>query len=308
MRSLRSGCFVLVLSAIAPVASAEPTAGATATQATAPSQAAPPQPYPTAPYPYAPAYPPSPQGPQAYPQYCPACPLGTACMNGLCVPVYPLPCPPGMVLDATRTCVPVGSASDPYASNRETPAEAKARAAREERRLHSRLTIDLELSIGLMGDAPDPVIAPAFTLMAGYRRNFVPWFGLILRGGPLIGVATYQDSSSTYSSSSYNSGSNPTDSTTMMGAIVEALPYFGPFGRIYVAPSFSVLYLWFNSYDLQSGSHDVRLDSAATMAMGFQLGWVLGDSERTVLSFGGRFATLNTVTLLFTFGVGFQIF
>jgi hypothetical protein len=94
----------------------------------------------------------------------------------------------------------------------------------------------------------------------------------------------------------------------MAGVIAEVLPYFGPFGRIYLAPSFSLLYLWFNSSGLRSGDHYVSLDSAATMAMGFHLGWVLGDKERTVLSFGGRFATLNTVTLFFTVGVGFQIF
>lgn len=212
-----------------------------------------------------------------------------------------------MMLDDTQKCVP----ANPDGSKRETPAEAEARAARQERRLHNKLTIDLELSLGMMGDAPDPVVAPAFSLLVGYRRNFVPWFGLILRGGPLIGVATYQDSTSSYSSSTYpyDSGtSNPTDSTTMAGVIAEILPYFGPFGRIYLAPSFSLLYLWFDSPGLRSGDTSVGLESAATMAMGFHLGWVLGDSERTVLSFGGRFTTLNTVTVFFTAGVGFQIF
>jgi hypothetical protein len=266
------------------------------------------QPYPSSPYPHAtPNYPPSPYAPPPYPgagaANCPACPAGTVCMNGACVPVYPQ-CPPGTLFDGMGNCVPVGYMPYPPPENsREVAKEAQAQAARERGRMRPKFTVDLQGSLGLMGEGSSPVVTPTFSVLLGTRLHMVPWFGLIFRGGPMVGIATYEETTR----SGYSSGSSETDSTTMLGAMAEVIPFFGPMGRFYLGPSLSIIYLRFDSAGLTSNGSYVKLDSGATMAFGSQMGWVLGQEERTVLSFDLRIATLNGVTMFLTANVGFQI-
>ena len=296
------GCSLGVFAMAVPAAVAQPSSDAG--QGPQPYS---PQPYPASPSRYPPPTPPpAPYPPQPYPpsaENCLACPAGTVCVNGTCAPAYPPQCPPGLLFDWAGNCVSAGYAPYPANHSQEAAVAAQAQAAREQRRMRSRFTIDLEGSIGLMGDGPDPVITPAVASLFGFRQQFTPWFGLILRGGPLVGIATYEDTAS----SAYSSSSSRTDSTGMAGAVAEAIPFFGPFGRFYLGPSLSAMYLWFASSGLTSNGSYVSLDSGATLAVGVQMGWVLGDEERTVLSFGIRAAPLNTVTLFFTAAIGFQI-
>jgi len=306
----RLGFLLWAFTIAIPVAVAQPSSGDG--QAPQPYQASPqpyqasPQPYQASPQPYQASPQPYQASPQPYPAPYQASPSPYGPPNYPPSPYPPQPypqCPAGMVFDMVGNCVPWGYAPYPANSSYENAMEAQARAEREKRRMHPKFTIDLEASIGMMGDGGDPVVTPTFAVLFGTRLHFTPWFGLILRGGPLIGVATYEDTTT----SEYSSSSSQTDSTSMLGGMAEALPFFGPFGRFYLGPSLSLMYLSFGSPGLRSNGSYVNLSDGATLAVGAHMGWVLGQEERIPLSFSIRVATLNTVTMFITAGVGFQI-
>ena len=242
---------------------------------------------------------------------CPICPAGTVCVNGGCAAAYYPQCPPGWYFDGVRSCLPVpyGAYSPAYlpvpygayplGDRGEDPEEARLQASRDKRRLQSRFTLDAEGMLGLMGDANVPVITPTVAILAGFRRNFAPRFGMILRGGVLAGKATFEESN--------GNASNPTDSTSMLGVLGEVIPFWGPFGRFYVGPTIWLARLSFGKPELQSGSTFVWLRNDTTLGIGFHCGVLLGQEERTVLSFGARVSNLNGITLLLTAAIGFQL-
>jgi hypothetical protein len=271
------------------------------------AQPSPPSPAPpTMPQPYSPtqanpaqAYPPQPYAPLSN---CLACPAGTFCQKGYCVPAtYPV-CPWGTVFDGYLHCVPAGYV--PYAPALEIPdpEEARILALRTQSRMRPRFTIDVEGALGFMGDGSDPVVAPTGLLLLGYRQNHGPRFGLVLRAGLLLGVATLKSTNTGYY------GETPTtDRTSMVGGIVEGIPTFGPYGRFYWGPSGWLGYLNFGKNVLFSGEESVSLNNGVAVGIGFHGGFVLGDREQTVVSFATRIAPFNGVTLFLTAGVGLQL-
>jgi len=170
--------------------------------------------------------------------------------------------------------------------------------------MRPKFTIDLEGGIGILGFGGD-VITPSFLALAGYRQNYASWFGLHVRAGLVLGIATFDASNS--SSSSYSTSESQTDSTSMTGGMLEVLPFFGPFGRFYFGPIIWGGYLNFGSSELYSAPVHEMLESRAFLGLGGEMGWVLGDREQTVLSFAVREASLNSNTVFFTAGIGFQI-
>jgi hypothetical protein len=271
-----------------------------------PPQLPAPQPYPaSAPPSVAPTYPPSPYAPQPFPPSpppnCLACPPGTVCMNGTCAPPYPQ-CPPGTAFHPAGYCVPASYA--PYPTNYESPMEAQARAEREQRRMRPKLTIDAGLEMGMILSTPggDPVMMPMFSPLLGTCLHVAPWFGLIFRGGPLIGGAVYQDTSGKNGSSSAKE-----DSTQVIGVVAEAFPFFRTAGRFYWGALLSAMYLSFGSPELQSGGWSVNLNSGVTGAFGLAMGWLLGKEEKTALSFSLQGSPANKATMLFTARIGWQL-
>ena len=284
--------------------------GAVAIARLAVAQPSPPTPAPTPPppppnvaQPYSPenrpqAYPPQPYAPLSN---CLACPAGTFCQNGYCVPAYPA-CPWGMVYDGFRNCVPAGYVPYAPAFERPDPEEERILALRMQNRMRPRVTIDLEGALGFMGDGSDPVIAPTGLVFLGYRQNQGPRFGLLLRAGLLLGQATLKASNRNYY------GETPTtDHTSMVGGILEGMPTFGPYGRFYWGPSGWLGYLSFGKHVLSSGTESVSLDNGVAAGIGFHGGFVLGDREQTVVSFATRIAPFNGVTLFLTAGIGLQL-
>jgi hypothetical protein len=208
-----------------------------------------------------------------------------------------------MVFDVYRNCIPAGYVPYAPAFERPDPEEERILALRLQSRMRPRFTMDLEGALGLMGDNSDPVIAPTVLVLVGYRQNFGPRFGLMLRAGLLRGEATFQSTNST----TYSGETAATDSTSMAGGILEGIPTFGPYGRFYWGPSGWLGYLSFGRHVLSSASETVTLNNGVAAGIGFHGGFVLGDREQTVLSFAMRLAPFNTVTLFMTAGIGFQI-
>ena len=279
--------------------------GAVAIARLASAQPSPPSPAPpTMAQPYSPTnpaqgYPPQPYAPLSN---CLACPAGTFCQNGYCVPAtYPV-CPWGTVFDGYRNCVPAGHI--PYAPALEIPdpEEARILELRTQSRMRPRFTIDVEGALGFMGNGSDPVVAPTGLLLLGYRQNHGPRFGLVLRAGLLLGVATLKATNTGYY------GETPTtDRTSMVGGILEGIPTFGPYGRFYWGPSGWLGYLNFGKNVLFSGEESVSLNNGVAAGIGFHGGFVLGDREQTVVSFATRIAPFNGVTLFLTAGIGLQL-
>lgn len=269
---------------------------------------------PPQPSPPQPSSPPSPNLPQAYPQpyppqpICPACPAGTFCQNGYCLAPYYSPCPVGTIFDGLGNCIPAGYVQYPAAASLPDPEEKGRSALRMKNRMRPKLHIDLEVAIGMMGDGADPVVAPSVIAWLGYRQNYAPWFGLHLRAGLLLGVATYSTSGGScdsYYSSDCSSG--PTESTRLLGGLVEIAPFFGPFGRFFVGPLLWGGYLDFGASELNSGGVTILLDSGTTLGFGGQFGFVLGDREQTVLAFSLRATGLNTFTMFMSAAIGFDL-
>ena len=214
-----------------------------------------------------------------------------------------------MVFDGVASCMPAGYV--PYHPEAEAslpdPEEKNRFELRMKNRMRPKLTIDLEGAIGMMGQGVDPVVAPSLLALVGYRQNYAPWFGLHLRAGMLLGVATYSSSDSSCDSYYNSSCRSASDSTRLLGGILEVVPFFGPFGRFFVGPLFWGGYLDFGANALYSYSDSVPLHSGPTVGLGGQFGFVLGGREQTVLAFSLCMSGLNSLTVFFTGGVGFDL-
>jgi hypothetical protein len=235
---------------------------------------------------------------------CPVCPVGTVCQSGQCVSAYSPSCPVGMVSHGEGSCVPAGAVQFANPIFGPDPEEAAVRARN---RMRPKLSIDPEVVVGLMPRGGHEVVAPAGLLMVAYRQNYLPWFGLRLRAGPLLGVAAFSasDDSSCYGSQCDSSGGT-THTTRMLGGIVEAVPFFGPFGPVILGPVFWAAYLNFGSNSLDSDSVAEPLRSGATGGLGVQCGLLLGRREKTVLSFSVR-GTMDSQTVFVAIGLAFQL-
>ncbi len=240
---------------------------------------------------------------------CPACPPGYVCYAGGCIPAYPA-CAPGYWFDG-HYCVPQAGASLPTGPD---PAEEAALQARLQNRLRPRFTIDLQGGLGMLAASEwtSDVTVPALTtsVLFGYRQNFTPNMGLLLRGGAILGIAILD-----YSPTN-DTDDNGSDGTSMVGGIVEAAPFFGPFGRFYLGPSLWAGYVSFGSETLRAESENYRYGSAtfhlqegAMYGVGGTGGVVVGSAEKIDITFSGRL-DLNPdhkTTLFFMFGVGFHL-
>lgn len=193
------------------------------------------------------------------------------------------------------------------------PAEEAAWQMRVQNRLRPRFTIDLQGGLGLLStkDWNDDVTVPtpSTAILLGYRQSFNPTFGVLVRGGAMLGVAVLD-----YSPSSNNSD-HGSDSTLMTGGLVEAAPFFGPFGRFYFGPSLWAGYVSFRRENLHADSGSYRYGAAAFQlhdgpmyGIGGTGGVVVGAVEQVDITFTGRL-DLNPdhrATLFFMFGVGFH--
>lgn len=273
----------------------QPVPGSTDAAPTVPPSAPPTSP--AAPAPYSP--PPVP---------CAVCPPGYMCYAGGCIPANPV-CAPGYWFDG-RYCVPQAGAPMTMGPD---PAEEAALQARVQNRLRPRLTIDLQGGLGMLAvkDWNDDVTVPTPTaaVLLGYRQNFTPTMGLLIRGGAMLGLAILD-----YSPSS-NTADSGSDATSMVGGLIEAAPFFGPFGRFYVGPSLWAGYVSFGSDTLRAESDSYRYGSATfhlhegpMYGIGGTGGVVVGAVEQVDITFTGRL-DLNPdhkTTLFLMFGVGFH--
>lgn len=239
---------------------------------------------------------------------CPVCPPGYVCYAGGCIPAYPA-CAPGYWFDG-HYCVPQASAPMPMGPD---PAEQAALQARLQNRLRPRFTLDLQGGLGMLavsewnGDVTVPT--PTGSLLLGFRQNYTPRMGLLVRGGAMLGVAILDYSPTTKSTD------NGSDSTSMVGGIIEAAPFFGPFGRFYLGPSLWAGYVSFGSDTLRAESENYRYGSATfhlhegpMYGIGGTGGVVVGAEEQVDITFSGRL-DLNPdhkTTIFFMFGVGFH--
>jgi len=236
---------------------------------------------------------------------CPACPAGAVCQSGHCDPADSPSCPVGMLSCREGNCVSVGPGQFANPIFGPDPEEAAARARN---RMRPKLSIDPEVVVGLMTHGVDLVVSPAGLLMVAYRQNYLPWFGLRLRGGPLLGIAAYSasdDNSSCYGSQC-NNGGGTTRTTRMIGGMVEAVPFLGPFGPVIFGPVLWAAYLNFGSNTLNSGSEAGPLNSRVTGGIGAQCGLLFGRRETTVLSFSVR-GTTDSQTVFMAIGLSFQL-
>jgi hypothetical protein len=193
------------------------------------------------------------------------------------------------------------------------PAEEAAWQARLRNRLRPRFTLELQGGIGMLAVSEwnDDVTVPTPTgsLLLGFRQNFTPTMGLLVRGGALLGAAIL-DYSPTNDSTDHGS-----DGTVMVGGIIEAAPFFGPFGRFYLGPSLWAGYVDFGTDTLRAESENYRygsaifhLHSGPMYGVGGTGGVVVGAEEQVDITFTGRL-DLNPdhkTTLFLLFGVGFH--
>ena len=193
------------------------------------------------------------------------------------------------------------------------PAEEAALQARMQHRQRPRFTLDLQAGLGMLAvkewsdDATVPT--PTTAILLGYRQNFGPNFGLLIRGGAMLGVAILDYSPST------NTSDNGSDTTLMTAGLIEAAPFFGPFGRFYAGPSVWAGYASFGKDNLRADSDNYRYGSATfhlhegpMYGIGGTGGVVVGAMEQVDITFTGRL-DLNPdhkTTLFLLAGVGFH--
>jgi hypothetical protein len=238
---------------------------------------------------------------------CAACPPGFACYGGGCVPAYPV-CAPGYLFDG-RYCVPSPYAAPPAPVGPD-PEEERILQLRIQNRPRPKITIDLQGGLGMLAmndwDGDVSVPAPSSMVLVGYRQNYTASFGLVLRGGAMLGAAILS-----YSPTS-DSSDDASDGTLMIGGMAEACPFFGPFGRFYIGPSLWAGYVSFGQEDLRAqsqyyGTASFHLTDGPMYGIGASSGFLLGDSEQTDLNMTARL-DLNPdhkATLFLMFGVGF---
>ena len=122
----------------------------------------------------------------------------------------------------------------------------------------------------------------------------------------MLGLATLD-----YSPTS-DSTDSASDSTLMLAGLMEAAPFFGPFGRFYIGPSLWAGYISFNRQHLSAESYSGRrtfdLSDGPMYGVGVLGGVLLGAPERTDLTFNLKL-DLNPdhhATLFLLVGVGFH--
>ena len=188
--------------------------------------------------------------------------------------------------------------------------QERALALRMQHRMRAKFTFDLQAGIGIVAPRAwtnrTTLVAPSAALWFGYRRNFQPQFGALFRGGLLLGIPIfdYNDPNSTSSSSS------DSDATFMTGLLLEAAPYFGPFGRFYIGPSVFGGYVGFARDTLRAGPLEdtYRFTDGPLYGIGLAGGVVVGDREQTDITYSVRI-DLNPdhkATFFLMGGVGFH--
>jgi hypothetical protein len=217
-------------------------------------------------------------------------------------------CAPGYVFDGYY-CIPAAPWVVPPPQEYPDPEEEAAMALRLQQRLRGRLSLGIQGGLGFLAPKEwthdSSLITGLAVLWAGYRRNFQPTFGLQVRGGAMLGFAAYNV---TYSTSSDPKESD-SDFTQVTGALLDVVPYFGPFGRFYVGPMAWLGYISFSDKDLRAGPNGrFALQDGAMYGIGVSGGFVLGQREQIDLNFSTRL-DLNSehkLTLLGMFGVNFH--
>ena len=222
---------------------------------------------------------------------------------------YPA-CAPGYLFDGYY-CVPSPYFRGAPLPEYRDPEEERAFALRMEHRLRGKFTIDLQGGIGLLGisewNGDSNVVTPTGALLFGYRRNYSPQFGMLFRGGFLLGIPIYQYTPTTGTSSSSNSSGS--DATTMAGVMAEVAPFFGPFGRFYFGPLAWLGYLSFAESTLKAGKGGFYLGDGPTYGLGGTGGILVGAREQIDLNLAVRadFNPDHKFTLFVLYGIGFHL-
>jgi hypothetical protein len=233
---------------------------------------------------------------------CPECPAGFVCSNGMCGPKPHLVCPSGYVL-VGEIC----ALEREGAPGQVDLEEQRLWAARLLQRARPKFTLDLQVGYAVIAPTAWPahtsVFTPTAMLLFGGRQNYQPKLGVAYRGGLLLGMPSLDyDDSTTIPSASYS------DSTFMTGFVLEAMPYFGPYGRFYVGPLVFVGAVGFVDNNLDAGPTGERFHLAGGLMGGAGVagGFVVGDHEQTDLNFAIRldFNPEHKMTLFLMAGVG----
>jgi hypothetical protein len=202
-------------------------------------------------------------------------PFIVVCQDGECLP-YTRGCPRGLRFDG-RDCVPVVPPTPVEQAAADREAEQKHTMRMLERR-RPRLTISLE---GVLGIRSGGVHALAAGLHLGYQGQVTPHFGLILRGGVLGGTALY----GTTGDNDPALGTTSTSSTSLFGLMLQLMPYFGPFGRLYLGPLGCLGYFSHGRNSLGWGMDTVSLRDGLAGGAGLMGGVLIGERERVAVQF-----------------------
>ena len=233
---------------------------------------------------------------------CPGCPAGFVCSKGVCGTKPRLVCPGGYVRFGEICALEREGA--PGQADLE---EQRLMAIRLLQRARPKLTLDLQGGFVILAPTEWParasVVAPTGMLLFGRRQNFQEKLGVAYRGGLLLGMPILQSNDTTTTASGSDS-----DSTFMTGLILEAMPYFGPYGRFYVGPLVFVGAMAYGNNDLHAGATETRFHLANGFMGGAGVGggFLAGDYEQTDLNVTLRldFNPEHKMTLFLMAGVG----
>jgi hypothetical protein len=217
-------------------------------------------------------------------------PFIVVCQDGECLP-YTRGCPRRLRFDG-RDCVPVEEPTPVAQAAADREAEQRLMMRMLERR-RPRFTISFE---GVLGTRSGGVLTLAAGLHLGYQGQVTPRFGLILRGGALGGTAVYE----TAGDSDPALGTTSTSSTSIFGLMLQAVPYFGPFGRFYVGPMGFLGYFSHGRNSLGWGMDEVSLRDGLAGGAGFMGGVLIGERERLAVQFTGMVGALRGDALFLT--------
>jgi hypothetical protein len=229
-------------------------------------------------------------------------PVIILCQKDYCLP-YSVGCPPGTAFDGYSSCEPPPE-DDPFdrlpGLELEAKAKAHSMATRLLYRMRPRTTLELDTGLGFIreprGNEVDMLSVRA---MAGYRNQFTGRSGLQVRVGGRLARATFVGRSP--ADYSYLATQ---DETSISGALVEVMPFLGPFGRFYVGPVGQLGYVSYGKNALRSGLDSASLHDGLTAGAGLHGGVALTDTEKLALHFSAIVAHENGLALFFTAGVG----